>query len=281
MAASRVRAAERATPVVLAGSASLRADIVECPRRDADPPGDPCIHRFREAVAAGAVRSPCRAPRTRGASTAVAPSAGRWRRIRGDVVGPPLDRLFVQVGAGAFAASAIAGFTDERRDAAAARRADRQLRAAGARVGARAALGGPAAAAAHWGECMWPWEHVGSSAADGILDDETYDWIPVVRAMGDSNGTPVVVSERLRSREANELGRRHDRDQCVAHGHRRSGRPAGDARPDRRRRAGGSDLQWRQQVGCVTGSRAGRRKPTGSELGVVGRAADPRGHGAR
>ena len=35
--------------------ASLGADIVECPRRGDDPPGDPCIHRFREAVSDGAV----------------------------------------------------------------------------------------------------------------------------------------------------------------------------------------------------------------------------------
>jgi hypothetical protein len=54
---------------------------------------------------------------------------------------------------------------------------------------------------------MWPWEHVGSSAADGILDDETYDWIPVVRAMADGNGAPIVVSE-AHVLQANELGRR-------------------------------------------------------------------------
>ena len=34
---------------------SLGADIVRCPRRVEDPPGDPCVLRFREAVAAGAV----------------------------------------------------------------------------------------------------------------------------------------------------------------------------------------------------------------------------------
>ena len=60
--------------------------------------------------------------------------------------------------------------------------------------------------AAHWAECMWPWEHVGSSAADGILDDETYDWIPVLRALGESKGTPIIVSEAQVLR-ANELGR--------------------------------------------------------------------------
>ena len=53
---------------------------------------------------------------------------------------------------------------------------------------------------------MWPWEQVGQSAADGILDDETYDWIPVVRAMGDGRGSPIVVSE-AQVLQANELGR--------------------------------------------------------------------------
>jgi threonine synthase len=42
---------------------------------------------------------------------------------------------------------------------------------------------------------MWPWEQVGTSAADGILDDETYDWLPVVAAMADTGGSPVVVTE--------------------------------------------------------------------------------------
>ena len=53
---------------------------------------------------------------------------------------------------------------------------------------------------------MWPWEHVGPSAADGILDDETYDWIPVIRAMGDGNGSPIVVPEAT-VLEANDLAR--------------------------------------------------------------------------
>ena len=52
---------------------------------------------------------------------------------------------------------------------------------------------------------MWPWEHVGVSAADGILDDETYDWIPVMRAM-EGGGSPIVVDER-RIEAANELAR--------------------------------------------------------------------------
>jgi hypothetical protein len=53
---------------------------------------------------------------------------------------------------------------------------------------------------------MWPWEHVGDSAADGILDDETYDWIPVLQAMADGDGSPIVVPEAV-VLEANALGR--------------------------------------------------------------------------
>ena len=51
---------------------------------------------------------------------------------------------------------------------------------------------------------MWPWEHVGTSAADGILDDETYDWIPVVEAMARTGGGAVEVDEAL-VRRAHEL----------------------------------------------------------------------------
>ena len=52
---------------------------------------------------------------------------------------------------------------------------------------------------------MWPWENVGESAADGILDDETYDWLPVVEAMASTGGAPVVVTE-AHVLETNELG---------------------------------------------------------------------------
>jgi hypothetical protein len=49
--------------------------------------------------------------------------------------------------------------------------------------------------AAHKRHYMWPWESVPHSAAHGILDDETYDWLALVQAMIRSNGRPVVVPE--------------------------------------------------------------------------------------
>ncbi len=47
----------------------------------------------------------------------------------------------------------------------------------------------------------WPDPH---STADGILDDETYDWIADVEAMVESGGEPLVASEADIVR-ANEL----------------------------------------------------------------------------
>jgi threonine synthase len=42
---------------------------------------------------------------------------------------------------------------------------------------------------------MWPWEPEPASVAHGILDDETYDWLAVVRAMLATGGRAVVVDD--------------------------------------------------------------------------------------
>ena len=60
---------------------------------------------------------------------------------------------------------------------------------------AHTGAGGVVAAPQHWAEYMTPWEHVGTSAADGILDDETYDWIGVVNGIHASHGAPVIAKE--------------------------------------------------------------------------------------
>jgi threonine synthase len=59
----------------------------------------------------------------------------------------------------------------------------------------------------HRSEVMWPWEEEPRSVAEGILDDETYDWAAVLGGMLATDGAPVLVSED-RLREANELARR-------------------------------------------------------------------------
>jgi threonine synthase len=185
-----------ANPAVVAMLHGLGADVVECPRRATDPPGDPCVHRFRESVAEGAVPFS-----VQGTENAWCLDGGRtigWemaRHMEETIVGPPFDRLFVQVGGGAFAASVAAGFRMSGitpRLHAVQTNACSPLERAWELV---PSVGGPRHAAEHWGDCMWPWEHVGHSAADGILDDETYDWLPVVRAMADGHGSPVVAHE--------------------------------------------------------------------------------------
>ena len=50
---------------------------------------------------------------------------------------------------------------------------------------------------------MWPWAEAPRSIADGILDDECYDWLAVVRAMLETGGYPVLASERTLG-QANE-----------------------------------------------------------------------------
>jgi threonine synthase len=60
-------------------------------------------------------------------------------------------------------------------------------------------------AASHRSEFMWPWETVPQSAAHGILDDETYDWLAVLEAMLRTGGQALVVTEDEIA-EANLLG---------------------------------------------------------------------------
>ena len=184
MADPGVRAAVRRSRSCVALLANCAPTIVECPRRSGDPPGDPCVHRFREAVAAGAVPFSVQGP-----ENAWCLDGGRtigWEMARDfedGVVGPPLDRVFVQVGGGAFAASVLAGF---RMSGVTPRLHAVQTESCAplaAGVGNGSTSSAVREAARRWDDCMWPWEHVGASAADGILDDETYDWIPVVRAM--------------------------------------------------------------------------------------------------
>src|SRR5204862_6923403 len=61
-------------------------------------------------------------------------------------------------------------------------------------------------AATHRSEFMWPWEAEPKSIADGILDDETYDWMAIVRGMFQTGGWPVTVSEETLG-AANEMAR--------------------------------------------------------------------------
>jgi threonine synthase len=187
----------------------LGAEIVTCPRRDSGPPGDPCVQRFREAVAAGAIPFAVQGP-----ENAWCLDGGRtigWELAaqleRGPDVRRPADRLFVQVGGGALAACALRGLGDggpPPRLHAVQAEGCAPLQRAWACLGGAAGAGD---AARRWAECMRPWNREPASAATGILDDETYDWVAVADAMARTGGSPIVVPEAA-VLEANELARR-------------------------------------------------------------------------
>ncbi len=179
-----------AAAAVVAKLDELGASVIACPRRAADPPGDPCIHRFRAAVANGAIPFSVQGP-----ENALCLDGGRtigWEMT--DLLGHLLDRVFVQIGGGALL-TAVA-------DAASVSGVHAQLVAVqteGCAPFVRAwRLCGEIATdslASQWSTCMWPWETEPRSAADGILDDETYDWVGAVEGLRRNAGQAVVVPE--------------------------------------------------------------------------------------
>ena len=231
-----------ANPFVLDRLRALGATITTCTRRPDDPPGDPCFHRFQEAVRAGALPFCCQGPSnglTIDGGTTIGYELATQLSLLGSVAPA---RLFVQVGGGALASAIGRGLDVARRlgvldrvpalhcvqtEGAAPlhrawrRVAERALAAIGtpdptagtdaeaaARLcrleSAEAADGALSFAATHRSRHMWPWEEEPSSIATGILDDETYDWFELVRTMLVTGGWPIVVTESQVVR-ANEL----------------------------------------------------------------------------
>jgi threonine synthase len=220
----------------------LGATLIVCPRRDGDPPGDPCVHRFRDAVAGGALPFSCQGP-----DNGLTIDGGMTLGFElAEQFPDGVDRLFIQVGGGALA-SATAQALRWARDLGRLQSLPRlhAVQSAGAaplvrawrrsasllaeRCGGGPQPGSPAAdaalarrlaahlpardlaaglreLAARRSELMWPWEQEPRSIATGILDDETYDWLAVVQAMVATGGWPVVAAEATlaRARDAGE-----------------------------------------------------------------------------
>ncbi len=183
-----------ASAAVLARLHALDAEVVTCPRRAGDPPGDPCVHRFREALATGALPFVVQGPENiwslDGCRTLGWELANDFAQVNGGI-----DRLMVQVGGGALGTSVGMGLAEAGCDVALD-----TVQTAGCAPLARAwdRLGSPHdvdVAAHRWAELMWPWESEPHSLADGILDDETYDWLGVVEQMARSGGRPTVADE--------------------------------------------------------------------------------------
>jgi threonine dehydratase len=169
---------------------SLDADVRVCPRRDSDPAGDPCVWRFRELVQHGAL------------PFGVQGTENVWCLDGGRTLGweiaeqiSQIDRVFMQVGGGAFASTFATSFYAEGHSARL-----HAVQTEGCAPLVRAwkqfvEMGSPSAIGAIWLEVMWPWEHTPTSFADGILDDETYDWIDIVGHMQTSQGGAVRALE--------------------------------------------------------------------------------------
>jgi threonine dehydratase len=189
-----------ADPSIVADLVRLRAIVTECPRGPSEAPGDPCVHRFRDAVEAGAVPFSVQGP-----ENALSLDAGRtlgWEMA--EVLGTGLDRLFVQVGGGALAACvgrAVLEAGSRPRLCAVQTEGCAPL----GRAWERAVEVGVPVSGEDWGTYMWPWESAPRSVAEGILDDECYDWLGVVEVMEATGGGAVVVPESSIVR-AYELG---------------------------------------------------------------------------
>ncbi len=166
------------------------AELCVSPRRSDDPPGDPAVLRFREAVAAGAIPFSVQGPEN-------AWCLDGGRTLGWEIEGDPPDDLVIQVGGGAFATCVGMALGPSVRLHAAQAAGCAPLERAWRRAAEQPGAG--------WGELMSPWE-APASAADGILDDETYDWLGVFGAMRASGGAPVVVAEE-RIVAAHELAR--------------------------------------------------------------------------
>ena len=185
----------------------LGASVIVCERK-AGESGDPCVQAVRAAVAAGAIPFGVQGPDNGLAVEGVRTLAFEMAQAHADI-----DVLYVQVGGGALASALAQGFamavaaglikrapilmTVQTEGCAPLFRAWRALQGVDLEV-----------AAHNRTRFMRPWETPPHSLAHGILDDETYDWWEVAKAMRASGGETVVANEAAIAR-ALELSRTH------------------------------------------------------------------------
>jgi threonine synthase len=151
--------------------------------------GSAVIQAWREAKAWGLVD---RLPRFHLVQTSnTAPLARAYRRL--------LTRISSELPAGTLQVDQTRGSLAAR-DARSLLLQREQLRPAIARALHHAAT--------HRSLYMWPWEEQPRSIAHGILDDETYDWMELVRGMLTTGGYPLEVDEALLTESRNLVRRR-------------------------------------------------------------------------
>ncbi len=199
----------------------LDFDIVACARNPGEP-GDPTYLRLLAELDEGAVGFTCQG-NLNGLAIEGGETLGYELVSQLASVGLGLDHVVVQVGGGALASSCVQAFAEARAlgklgriprvhtvQTAGAHPLERAFRQVhkdlAGNTDAGAADRAVRAAAGRRSAYMWPWEVEPRSVAEGILDDETYDWLAVVRGMLATHGEPVVVGEE-RLVWAHELGR--------------------------------------------------------------------------
>jgi threonine synthase len=192
--------ADERTVEILSGNG---ATVNRCPRVEGEA-GDPAYLRFREAVGAGA-----RSFSVQGTDTPTTFDGGRtlgWELADQLPGGPPTtdDALYIQVGGGALAVS-VSLAVPEARLYPVQTEGCAPLRRAWDLLAPEFDFDRAAAAPERF---MWAWESEPHSLATGILDDVTYDWLPLLRRTRASGGEPIVVPEPLVER-AYKLGRGH------------------------------------------------------------------------
>ena len=228
-------------PNVIARLKELRANVNVVPRQDGIA-GDPTYRELQRAIAGGALPFTCQGSQN-GLAIEGGMTLGYELASQLAQSGATLDRIFVQVGGGALASATIQGLREAKAlgvlekmprlhavqtaggyplKRAYERLVERIMDAMRAEGGAAsegeraeliaAGFDEPAVqdalayAAHHRSEFMWPWEEAPTSIASGILDDETYDWMAVVRGMFQTGGWPITVTEETLS-EVNHAAR--------------------------------------------------------------------------
>ena len=189
-----------ADPKVVSALDNLEATIHVC-ERQADESGDPCMLRFQEAVEGGAL--PFGVQATENLWTLDGGRTIGWE-LADQLGADSVDNVLVQVGGGALLTSCAIGLLEgaelgplervprvwavQAQQCAPFEKAWSQIPAA-AGVDERLSLAEQQAE-----QLMTPWPDP-SSAATGILDDVTYDWLGVARALLLTGGSSVVAGE--------------------------------------------------------------------------------------
>jgi threonine dehydratase len=199
----------------------LGAAMEICDRED-EGAGDPTYAALRRAIADGAIPFTCQGP-DNGLTIEGGETLGYELVAQLSRAGEALDALVVQIGGGALASACIRAFEDaalleaperlpriygvQTENAHPLERAYMRVRQrAGYESTPEGIVDAMDWARSNRSEVMSPWETEPRSIADGILDDEAYDWAAVVGGMLATDGSPVLVSEET-LQEANTLAR--------------------------------------------------------------------------